>query len=225
MSVNGKTMQTRAGYISALAPGVKHQELPAESFTRFFAVLIDPKYFLKQAAVYKKEISQEMLAYIKLPEQLLPCVKNFMAEVSAPADGSQEVIRSLEVQIAHHILRAIFSIRVNAEKITERADIDYVVEYINDNYAYPFSLEELADKIALSKSHFSRVFKKETGYTLQDYIVKVRLDRAKLLLYRGSQSITEIAHACGFSSSAHFSSAFGKHVGVKPSVYRKDASL
>lgn len=225
MIVDGKIVQSRPGYISALSPGVKHSELPAERFIRFYAILIDPDFFMQHAAIYKKEIRPEMLKYIKMPEQLMPCIRNFMVETSEKTAGSDEVVQSLEVQIVHHILRSIFSIRINSGKITERADIDYVVEYINDNFACEFTLDDLASKIALSRSHFSRLFKKETGYTLQNYIIKVRLERAKLLLTRGNVSITEIAHKCGFSSSAHFTSSFVKNIGVRPSVYRKDASM
>ncbi len=225
MSINGKIFQSKNGYISALPPDIRHHEIPSESFIRYFALLIDPEFFLKHAALYKKVISPDMIKYIKLPEQLIPCMKNFMAETSIEAAGSEEIIRSLEIQIVHHLLRAIFSISVNTGIITERADIDYAVEYINNNYANQVTLEDLAGKIALSKSHFSRVFKKETGYTMQDYIIKVRIDRAKLLLRRGNKKITEIAHSCGFSSSAHFTSAFIKNMGIQPSIYRKDSFI
>lgn len=225
MKVNGKTVHSRPGYISALPDGIKHHEIPTEKFTRYIAILINPEFFYRHASFYKKKITPELIQYIHLPEMLLPAVRQFMIETSLNNEGSPEVIASLEVQIVHHLLRSIFSIRQDSGIITERADIDYVVEYINDNYSEQITLEDIAGKIALSKSHFSRVFKRETGYTMQNYIVKVRIDRAKMLLMRSNTKITEIAHECGFSSSAHFTSAFVKHVGVQPSVFRKDITL
>lgn len=225
MKVDGKTVHSRPGCISALPNDVKHHEIPVEKFTRYIAILVKPDFFYKHAALYKREITPELIKYIRIPEMLLPAVRQFMVEVSSANEGSAEVIASLEVQIVHHLLRSIFSIRQDTGILTERADIDYVVEYINDNFAQQFTLEEIAGRIALSKSHFSRVFKRETGYTMQDYIIKVRIDRAKMLLLRGNSKITEIAHACGFSSSAHFTSSFVRHVGVQPSVFRKEIPM
>lgn len=225
MKVNGRIVHSRHGYISGLPADVKHHEIPAESFTRYIAILIDPAFFLQHASIYNMKITPEMIQYIRLPELLIPSVRQFMMETNMPNAGSAEVIASLEVQIVHHILRSMFSISSSIDIITERSDIDYIIEFINDNYSCHFSLEDIAGRIALSKSHFSRVFKKETGYTLQDYIIKVRIDRAKLLLLRGNTKITEIAHTCGFSSSSHFTSAFVKHVGIQPSVFRRKGPL
>jgi AraC family transcriptional regulator len=221
MSVGGKIVRSRPNTVSGLPPDVKHHEIPLETFTRFFAILIDPEFFTRHGALYGKQITPLMLATFPLPEQLLPCVKLLMAEISARNPGSPEIIRSLETQITHHLLRSILSLPVSCEKISQREDIDYIVEYINDHYNQSITLDDLAAKIALSRSHFSRLFKRETGFTLQDYIIKVRLERARLMLANSSRKIIEIAHQCGFSSSAHFTAAFSKYAGIQPSAYRK----
>ncbi|MGN1105127.1 MAG: helix-turn-helix domain-containing protein, partial [Huintestinicola sp.] len=63
-------------------------------------------------------------------------------------------------------------------------------------------------------------FKNETGVTPIEYLIGIRLERAKTMLKRKSISVTEIAMNCGFGSSAHFSSCFQSRVGISPTEYR-----
>lgn len=220
ISLNGKVETSKKGRISCIPPSLPHNEIASEQFTRFIALLIDKDFFEEQCAVYEYRPDMNTLTDAALPENLMPCIKQFMIEASGNAPGSRELIRALEMQITHLLLRSLCNVPINTVKISQRADIDYVVEYINDNYAKPLYAEELAETIAMSRSHFSRVFKKETGMSVQAYIVTVRLARARLYLAKEDKKLTEIAYLCGFSSSAHFSACFSKKFRMTPSQFR-----
>ncbi len=222
MAVGGKIHKALPGFISGLAPDIEHHEIPSEHYIRFIALCVDKNFFLEHCAIYNRPVTSEMLSYIKLPEQFLPSVKNFMIETSCRNESSNEVIRAIEIQIIHLLLRSLFSVKIDSAIITERADIDRIVEHINDHFAEEINLENLAEMAAFSKSHLSRLFKRETGLTIQDYIIKVRIGRSKIFLRRADMKLTEIAYKCGFSSSSHFTASFVKHVGIQPSLYKKD---
>lgn len=85
-------------------------------------------------------------------------------------------------------------------------------------------LEELACVTGLSQSHFSHSFKASTGMAPHDWQMNARLERAKNLLKKNDQPLTEIAAETGFSDHAHFSRVFRKRVGIAPSQWKKSQS-
>ena len=99
--------------------------------------------------------------------------------------------------------------------------LNRVLDTIQANLDQTLSLEILAAEAGFSPFHFHRLFKGMMGETLNDYVQRVRLERAaNLLLYHPMQPILEIALACGFSGAAVFSRAFKMHFGISPSGFR-----
>lgn len=99
--------------------------------------------------------------------------------------------------------------------------IDRVIQYIEANLANNISLTEVAKISHFSAYHFHRIFTGIVGETVNDYIVRRRLERAvKLLVFKTELSVTQIALDNGFSSSANFSKAIKLHFGFSPSEIR-----
>ena len=99
-------------------------------------------------------------------------------------------------------------------------NIKLTAEYIQQNCSSQISVEILADMANLSKYHFIRCFNQYYGATPHEYVIYRRIDRAKALLSTRSESIENIADACGFSSVSSFSQCFKKATGISPSAYR-----
>lgn len=91
----------------------------------------------------------------------------------------------------------------------------------NNCFDESFSIEVLADSLNISKSYLSRLYKDETGESVWNYVIRVRIARAKELLIHTDNTNYGIAKAIGYSSEYHFSRAFSKIVGVSPSAYKK----
>lgn len=98
--------------------------------------------------------------------------------------------------------------------------IEDALLYISEHVDGTLSLEELARHVSLSPFYFSRLFKKETGYTPHEYVMRARVDRAKYLLKASMLPLKEIAFCCGFSNECNFSTAFKKISGDTPRLYR-----
>jgi len=97
--------------------------------------------------------------------------------------------------------------------------VNKALDYIHTHLAESLTLEVLSAEGCFSPYHFHRVFKAIVGETHQQYVNRVRLERAALLMDEGLP-ITEIALAVGFASSAHFAQAFKAHFGASPRAFR-----
>jgi AraC family transcriptional regulator len=101
-----------------------------------------------------------------------------------------------------------------------------VLERMESEVASDLSLSTLAAESGYSRSHFLRMFQAGMGCAPHQWLIRLRVERAKRMLRESSASIIDIAAACGFSSHAHLSRTFRKVIGVAPSQYRRgQASL
>lgn len=99
-----------------------------------------------------------------------------------------------------------------------------MVNYINDHYSEPISLYDVSSSLNLHPNYLCRLFKKNTGKTLMDYLNFVRICKAETLLNAG-HSVAEVAELTGFSSQSYFNKVFKKHLVLTPSEYKKQRSL
>jgi AraC family transcriptional regulator len=93
--------------------------------------------------------------------------------------------------------------------------------YIDRSLGQDLSLAALCRRVAVSPSHFSRVFKQLTGLNLTAYILTKRIAHAKEALVRTDLTMHEIAADCGFDSSSYFFRTFKKLTGVTPLAYKR----
>ena len=91
---------------------------------------------------------------------------------------------------------------------------------IERDYRNKIGIQEIADQLNVSRNYLSTVFRKETDYSVIEYLNIVRLQHAKRLLRDTNLKIYEIADQVGFSDTYYFSSVFKKQTGVSPSEYR-----
>jgi AraC-like DNA-binding protein len=96
-------------------------------------------------------------------------------------------------------------------------------EFMRHAYGRPVSLPDIAAQANLSPYHFLRVYKRAYGETPHEFMTRLRIERTKTLLAKGSHNVTEACFEVGFSSVGSFSALFAKRVGVSPSEYRRYA--
>jgi AraC-like DNA-binding protein len=100
-----------------------------------------------------------------------------------------------------------------------------ITSYIHSHYAEELSLNMLAQKFFISSYYLSHQFKDVTGFTVTDYIQMTRVRNVQALLVGTRIPITEASLRCGFNSFSQFNRIFRKHIGVAPSVYRKQNQI
>lgn len=109
----------------------------------------------------------------------------------------------------------------SAERGTGNEKIQKAFAQINAGLSSKLSAGTLAKECGLSTSRFIHLFKEKTGYSLTNYIVKMRLEKAKTILSAGNLKISEIALECGYSNQNYFSLAFKKYTGMSPTKYKE----
>ncbi len=107
-------------------------------------------------------------------------------------------------------------------KDTNSRHINACKEYIYSHIKDRITIEDLADEFGVSASYLSRLFKKETGVSVSEYIREQKIAIAKNLLRFSDYSMIEIANRLSFSSQSHFIQQFRETVGVTPKKYRDE---
>ncbi|MET0280048.1 MAG: AraC family transcriptional regulator [Steroidobacteraceae bacterium] len=93
-------------------------------------------------------------------------------------------------------------------------------EVLSSNPEKGLRISEVAERCKLSRSHFTRAFKRTTGYTPQRWLLLHRIERAKSMLH-GNRPIAAIAAECGFADQSHLTRAFTRVVGTPPATFRR----
>jgi AraC family transcriptional regulator len=97
-----------------------------------------------------------------------------------------------------------------------------IKEFVHAKMEGDLSLEEMAQSVGLSTAHFARMFRKSTGETPHQFVLRQRLERAKAMLRVPDARILDVALTCGFKTQQHFAQVFRGVWGVSPTEYRQE---
>lgn len=141
-------------------------------------------------------------------------------------DGMKGDYPTTELSVSLDIYK-IFTELLNPQSTKSKGKSNYedsiqtVKEYIAENLNENLTVGALAEIVNMSSSHFSRVFKQQTGFSPYDYILISRLNRAKYLLQVTDMTVSSIAYEIGFNSESNFIYFFTENEGISPGKFRK----
>ncbi|WP_029036254.1 AraC family transcriptional regulator [Salinimicrobium xinjiangense] len=119
----------------------------------------------------------------------------------------------------------LLSSYTSINKDFENSDkIKIIYEFVQENYQYKISLNEISEMVNMSPVSFNRFIKKRTGKTLIEYVNDTRIGYASRWLIEKDLSIAEVAFKCGFNNIANFNRVFKKSKNCTPSQYREEFS-
>src|ERR1700694_6030497 len=96
-----------------------------------------------------------------------------------------------------------------------------IKELVHEKVEDELSLDEMAQSVGLSTAHFARMFRKSTGETPHQFVLRQRLERARAMLRAPDARVLDVAVACGFKTQQHFAQVFRDVWGVSPTEYRQ----
>ena len=152
-------------------------------------------------------------------------------------------VKGIKVKCSDSVRRNIYTV-MNAESETQQSEaifkmlmrllntenaagektlsiIDSAKDYMVNNFQNELTVSGIAKEVNLSPSYFSKLFKEGTALSPYDYLLSVRLDKAKELLINSDMPIGVIAYRCGFNSTSNFIYFFKKETGLSPLKFRK----
>ena len=103
--------------------------------------------------------------------------------------------------------------------------IKRTITYINDNYASKIKINELADHVGVNRSYLASSFKKATGYSPKEYLLTLRMEKAKSLLEKTDMLVNAVANSVGYTDQLAFSRMFKEYTGISPKAFREEHKL
>lgn len=218
---NNKVIRIGQRKILTVNPGDKVYCSRKFSTKPYYSLLIKPRLLGK--------IAEEMDFYdeIRFSELQNPfsgnlfwTMKNFEQEYERK-DRLPLLLDSLEIQIASLLLRE-FKTNIKSRDLCPDGEsyVRLAAEYMQAYFSSNITIEDICREIHVSPYHFIRMFKQQTGMSPHQYLLDVRIKKAKELLTSGAYTVAETATLCGFLSASHFSATFKKYAGCSPLDYK-----
>ena len=214
--------QTKGG-VCVLPAGLDHQAV-LEGHSEHLALYLDPSLIAKAASEAQLARSFEIAERYTRGDPVINTIgMALLGELETEGLSGRLYAESLGNVLAVHLLRyyAVPSTRpVTFTGGLSAAKLRQVTEFIGDNYGRDIKLAELAQVAGMSSFHFAREFKRTTGTTPHQYLIKFRIERAKALLAKRELPLIEVSLRSGFSHQSHFTRLFRRVTGTTPNSYR-----
>ena len=131
-----------------------------------------------------------------------------------------------EAELKELLNKAIYNINQNSRQAGHVNAVNYSLpvrlacEYIDKNYQEDINLNKISNYVSLSKNYFCNIFKKETGITIWDYLIRIRMEEAKKMLLETEHKTYEISERVGYDDPSYFGRLFKKYTGFTPIEFR-----
>ncbi|MFP3043105.1 AraC family transcriptional regulator [Treponema primitia] len=239
-SLAGETYEVSEGDIITINDSVLHGFFPSSPGTsvrifQFESKIFNESGFELQDGVHGEPVfaRKPLLSAKKdgiLYKKAVSLIMDMFGEYNRRDAGFRLSIKSKLYEFALMFLREMPSeqfIKPNRNKNTKYVNerLEQILSFIFKNFDKPnITLDDAAGEAALSKFHFTRFLKGQTGHSFHSYLSMVRISHAVEYLVKTDTSVTDIAYQSGFSSLKTFNRVFKTYTGKNPSQYRYEAS-
>ena len=174
-----------------------------------------------------KENFDAPLEFKQYKDDFHKCCLEIIEEQEACEIGKELILKSLIMKLI-----ALFLKETNYVKNTKKIDrydfpfydksnvVKIILEYFDNNYMKNISLDDMSKNMYISSVYISKVFKEKTGESPINYLINLRLEKAKDLLISTESPVKAIAQAVGYSDAYYFSKLFKKYYGNSPCKFR-----
>ena len=218
LTLEGRNWQIRTGEVFLCPPGVPHsygadERSPWTKYWVHFRGEQVPAY----ATLLGLSVTQPVLAV----GEDANLISWFLDMQTVLRNGLSQASLLCAATLLARILAQMNALAEEQKRmVSQGLNMEAMMVFLRDHMDGRLPLSQMAAHAGLSKYHFSRRFKQQTGYAPVEFHIRLRLQKACELLESSTASITDIASSLGFSSPYHFSSAFKGMMGVSPRGYR-----
>lgn len=155
-------------------------------------------------------------------EYVLVCMRKILREMQNRESSFQILCQAYMDIIVVQLMRnaSVSAVPIHS-RLPANRQCATVKRYIDHHYKENITLDQLAEKVSITKYYMVHAFKREYGVSPINYIINCRIKEGKRLLAETDLSLSQIAAILGFSSSSYFSQTFRNAEGTSPTEYRK----
>lgn len=132
-----------------------------------------------------------------------------------PEPGGEHTTDSLQRWLKEMVRTIIHSTYMN-ENVRHQKIVEFITQFTHEHYMEDITLGMIAEKVQVSKNYLGQIFKNVMNETFNNYITRIRMERAKGMLLEGNLYIYEVAEKVGYNSISYFSTQFKKYTGYNP---------
>ena len=213
--IDNKCFRLSAGDVAMIPPGTIHKaNYETPTFSRLL-IYCSPAYVPLSACSTLQQFP--VLSRSDLTADAIERIfKAIQQEYDYPDAFSSDLIKNKTAELLLLIARGSRSVE---QLKNESPIVEMAVKFIRSRYMEAISLGDVAQYCFVSREHLSRIFKRETGFKLSEYLNIYRLQKADALLKEyPKMRISEVAHRCGFNDSNYFSKAYKKMYHISPTT-------
>lgn len=225
VKIDGKKLEVNCGEIFSINPEQPHCGTIEKEVRGFYSMFIDKEFVhdLSRLICGKSQVLFDNESSF-LGNEIKSDIQLFIKESKIRQPGYRFILQSLETQMVVNLLRQLSNnlpTFVPEQAYNEKRGIKRVVEFLREHYNEDYSTEDAAKLANLSTYHFIRVFKAETGKTPYEFLLDIKIEKAREMLKLKNRTITEICFMSGFKNLCHFTTVFKKKTGMTPTDYRR----
>lgn len=227
---DGNTIELTGGQFVVLPPRAVHRGLHNVRMpAKLCGVIFDPcrpsaarhtPFTRSDLRWIARHFQAHSLTVCRIGGELQRLVTALNQQITQFDERTEEAaLSSLRLLVCAVILEAARQL-TTAKTPPSQDAVAVATSYLQEHFHEPVMMNDLAHRAGCSRARLFALFKQQTGLTPNDYLLRLRVDKARQLLTTTSRSVTEIAFEVGFASSQYFSRVFRKYTGQMPSEYR-----
>jgi len=221
--IEGKSIQSSLNTIFCLSPNIKHHEVQSYLPPKYCAVFIEKDFFEKSLYCYCEEVLYLNGLVVDIKSHKVDLlIRDFIYESQNSVSTQIMVLESIATLLTHEIIRNIVGYDNPPIERTDNMLINETVKFMNSTYEKDVTVEELAKRLNLSKSHFTKLFTDAMQVSPMVYLRTIRLQNAKKMLRTKELSVTVVAQQCGFNSTSYFTKMFKEHFLQTPKEFMEN---
>lgn len=216
--INNKTYRMRKGDVILIPDGVMHMTRYGDSVHS--RMLINcPMHYIPASVRHDLPSMMYLYRNPNIFSTLFDLFHKIEKEFNNPDRFSDEILRCYTEELFFLLARNHNTCKPGS---TGNEYVEHAIDYVQENFTSEISLGLVAGMCSVSPEHFSRMFKKETGFGFNKYVNLLRLQKADMMIRQHPKTqIINLAAQCGFTDSNYFSVKFKEVYGISPKELQK----
>ena len=228
--VDGKEYLVKKDDVIIINPGVSHHSIPIEGTDCVIFYLGIDELYIKGYPKNFIPINSTIISIRKYIHELYNCYHNIVSVQEKKETLCALMAKELSLQFLVILLKELSPQATNnlsdyfhLETYDKATIAQTITNYFHENYMKKISIEEIAKSTYLSTTYITKIYKEITGDTPINYLINLRMEKAREILSEGHFSIQTVAKRVGYDDPYYFSKLFKKKFGYSPSTFKSQA--